>query len=371
MFTRTWPHCIGQARIKEVLEAAIANNSLGHAYLFSGDEGSGKFAAALDLALGLLCEGSGARPCMACPSCRKVMDYAHPDFHIIMPVVLDKEHKGSDGDLSAKGWEFVGNEAKKRIDEPYLAIDHEKAPTIPVDWIREVNHTIQGGARGAGMNVAILDGVDRLNTESANSMLKLLEEPPAGTVLLLLTDRLSEVLPTIASRCQMLRFAWLLPAEIREGLKRRFGAKADGADKSLFETGSLGKSIALFANPPVEVRADAEAFLDLCGQGDWTAIAPRIDELVEWKDLDRYEKFFGAVVELAREGYLHGLPPIENVFLSGREHAPGRAFSHEEVGRVLDLCGKSIAAVRGYANMMLVLSTFAIALVEVLRAQKQ
>jgi DNA polymerase III delta' subunit len=366
-----WPHCIGQTRIKEVLEAAIVNDSLGHAYLFSGDEGCGKFAAALDVALGLLCENPKVRPCLACPSCRKVRDYAHPDFHIIMPVVLAKEHK-SDGDLSASGWEEVARCAKERISEPYSMADHEKAPSIPVDWIREVNHTIQGGAHGAGMNVAILDGVDVLNREAANSMLKLLEEPPPGTVLLLLTSRMSEVLPTIVSRCQILRFAWLSPKEIRDELARRFGAEETAeADSSIFDTGSLGKSLQLFKNPPAEARKDAAAFLELCNGGEWPAIAQRIDEMVEWKDLDRYENFFGAVIGLVRDAFLHELPGIENVFLTDRPWRPPAAFSHDGVGMVLDICAKSIAAVRGYANTMLVLSNCAIALVEVFRAQKQ
>jgi hypothetical protein len=370
-----WPHCIGQTRIKEVLEAAIANDSLGHAYLFSGDEGCGKFAAALDVALGLLCESPKVRPCLVCSSCRKVLDYAHPDFHIIMPVVLTKEHK-SDGDLTAMGWEEVARCAKKRIGEPYSMPNHEKAPekepSIPVDWIREVNHTIRGGAHGVGMNVAILDGVDLLNREAANSMLKLLEEPPSGTVLLLLTDRMSEVLPTIVSRCQILRFAWFSPEEIRNELVRRFGVGgAAEADWSVFDTGSLGKSLQLFKNPPAEVCRDAAVFLDLCDEGNWPAIAQRIDEMVEWKDLDRYEFFFGAVIRLVRDAFLHELPRIENVFLTDRSWRPQTAFSHEEVGMILTMCVTSIARMRCYANSMLVLSNCATALVEVLRAKKQ
>ncbi len=368
-----WPHCAGQTHIKEVLEAAIANNSLGHAYLFSGDAGSGKFAAALDVALSLLCVSPAGRPCLKCQACKKVLDYAHPDFHIIMPVLLGKEHK-SDGDLSEEGWKEVAKRAKERIGKPYAppASGHAKTqPSIPVDWIREVNHAIQGGTHGAGMNVAILDGVDLLNKESANSMLKLLEEPPAGTVLLLLTDRVSEVLPTIVSRCQILRFAWFSPDEISAELGRRFGGGAADADRSVFDTGSLGKSLEIFEHRLAAAHADAAAFLDLCAGGDWPAIARCIDGMLGWEDSDRHVKLFGAIVELVRGAFLHELPRIENVFLNGQSWRATMMLSPAGAEAVLDICERSVAAVRGYANILLVLTNCAIALVEVFRGEKQ
>ncbi len=370
MFTLTWPHCIGQSRIKEVLEAAIANRSLGHAYLFSGDEGAGKFAAALDVTLSLLCESTAKRPCLACPSCKKVMEYSHPDFHLIMPVILGTEHK-SDGDLNAKGWAVIAERAKERIRDPYSAADRSKAPSIPVDWIREVTHTIRGGSYSGGVNVAILDCVDSLKAESANSMLKILEEPPPGTVLLLLTDRISEVLPTIVSRCQIVRFAWLSPDEIRAELVCRFGEEAASADGGITDTGSLGKSLELYRNPAAGVIADAAAFLDLCGEGSWMEIAKRIDDMADWKDLARYEKFFAVIMDLVREAFLQELPASGNVFLAKPVWRAKKSLTNAQVAATLEICGRSIAAVRGYAGILLVLSNSAIALAEVFGGKKQ
>ena len=347
-----WPHCVGQTRIKEILEAAVGNNSLGHAYLLVGPEGSGTFAAALDLALILLCESAEARPCMTCPSCSRVLHYAHPDFHVIMPVVLGKEHKAAEGELADEGWAHVAACVKERIAAPYSLPDHEKLPDIPVGWLREVNHTIKAGARGSGPNVAILDGVDSLKKESSNAMLKLLEEPPAGTVLLLLTDRIGAVLPTIVSRCQILRFAWLSTEEIRAELVRRFGKDTEGRNlDGLVHTGSMGKSLQLWNDPPDEMMADVTRFLGLCAEANWGEIASAIDRMAEWEEFSRYEQFFVLLMERLRNAFLHDLPGIEKVFLIDKAGAgrDGATLSYPQVEALLRVCERSIAAVKSRA----------------------
>ena len=363
----TWPHCEGQHNVKRVIEAAIANNSLGHAYLFSGAEGAGKFAAALDLALILLCESTKKRPCLTCPSCAKVLHNAHPDFRVVLPVVLGKEHKGDGSELKEAGWQHIAACVKERIENPYSMPDHARVPVIPVEWIREMSHAIIRGAASGGRNVAILDGIDLMNKESSNSMLKLLEEPPAGTVLMLLTNRISAVLPTIVSRCQIIRFSWLSQGEIREALVRRLAVDAD--DERLNEvcdTGSLGQSLYLWRHPPDEARDTAAAFFNLASSDDWMALASFIDEAVQWNDYSRYEQLFTDIAEQARIAFLGELQGTDNVFLpvARRTIRPAGIASPEQAERLRSLCQKSMDAVKARANMTLVLSNFAIALRE-------
>jgi DNA polymerase III delta' subunit len=367
-----WRNCAGQHRIKEVLDAAIANNSLGHAYLFSGEAGCGKFAAALDLASALLCENqNGQRPCMTCASCQKVLHYAHPDFHIVMPLSIPKEHKDSGGDLSEEGWKNISDAVKSRIENPYALPDHTKVPEIPVEWIRETNHTILRGPLESGYNVVIIDGVDSLRKESANGMLKVLEEPRPGTIMLLLTDRISAVLPTIVSRCQIARFSWLSPEELREELTRRLAI--DTADRARLEnvihTGSLGRSIELWNNPADVEIAEASAFWDLCVAKNWPELTALIDRLSEWNDFSKYENLFMETIARIRNAFLRELPGTENVFLGDRSRIvdfPGPR-NLELVEKLSGLCQSSIAAVRAHVNSTLVLANFAIALTEALR----
>ncbi|MBN2035221.1 MAG: hypothetical protein JW768_00630 [Chitinispirillaceae bacterium] len=372
--TIRWPHCAGQGRVKEVMAGAIAGNTLGHAYLFSGQAGSGTFAAALDIALILLCVGKQDRPCCACAACTKVLHYAHPDFRVIMPLELAAAHKHDRGELSAEGWDYVASCVKQRIADPYLLPGHAKVPSIPVDWIREINQSIKRGPTEGGFNVVIIDGIEAMNRESANSMLKLLEEPPRGTVLLLCTDRVSSVLPTVVSRCQMVRFAFLSPQEIRDELVARLDV--DPADPRLEEvvhTGALGRSLDLWNNPPYETNEVAMQLWDLCVQGDWAQTGRCIDRLSQGHGMTWYERLIKEVMERARNAFLRELPNTENVFL-GRQSRCVRLkapLSQKTYERIIRICQNAIDAVTSYANVTLVLAQFAVALSEELHGKEQ
>jgi DNA polymerase-3 subunit delta' len=360
-----WPHCAGQDRVKAVLGAALSNNTLGHAYCFSGPEGSGTFAAALDVGLMLLCSAAAARPCLTCDSCRKALHYAHPDFHVIMPVVLGKEHKSDGGELKPEGWEYIGSCVKERIDDPYRMPDHAKVPGLPVDWVREVNQTVQRGSVENGPNVVIIDGIDAMNAEAANSMLKLLEEPPPGTVMMLLTSRISSVLPTIVSRSQILRFSFLSPREIRDELCRRLSIDpADARLETVVNAGTFGAALDLWRNPPDETAQEAVRFWDLCMRGDWEGIGACIDHIAQWADFTRYERMFVEIMERVRNAFFRELPGTENVF-SGQ---PSRivlqdgAFTLPRFDAVINCCQRAIDAIKAHTAITLVLAHFAIAL---------
>ena len=200
MKTLRWTNLIGQERVKEMLSSAVANGTLGHAYLLCGDIGTGAFQAALELSMALLCSGDGEVPCYICDACKKVLRNAHPDFHVIMPVSLEKEYRDSDNNLNQEGWEFLSLMIQARISEPYRLPVQPGVPAIPVEWVKEINHAIRRGAVLKGTTIAVFDGIDSMNKESANAMLATLEDPPENTVLLLITQRPQSVLPTIASR---------------------------------------------------------------------------------------------------------------------------------------------------------------------------
>jgi hypothetical protein len=211
---------------------------------------------------------------------------------------------------------------------------------------------------------------------SANSMLKLLEEPPAGTVMLLLTDRIGAVLPTLVSRCQILRFGYLSPQEIKSELCRRLSVDAsDPRLEAVLHTGSLGRSLYLWHHPPHEALKEALGFWDLCVQGNWQEIASFIDRIGEWNDFALYEHVFMEIIESVRNAYLSELAGTENLFLgdaSRRLNLAGfRSGTQEDAERILGLCQNAIGAIRARGNSTLVLANFAIALSEALNGKKQ
>ncbi len=167
----------------------------GHALLLHAAPGSGALPFGLALAQAWLCEAlEGAtddkrRPCGRCGSCRLVQSHVHPDLQVLLPETLRREH---DWPLAT---DKIEGEDAKRKPSRQIRIDDVRGV---VDWVWKTS------ARGRG-KVVLLHPADALNPQSANALLKTLEEPPPGTRILLTTADPALLLPTVVSRCH--RFA--------------------------------------------------------------------------------------------------------------------------------------------------------------------
>jgi DNA polymerase-3 subunit delta' len=175
--------------LAEPLSAALAHQR-GHALLLHGAAGSGVLPFALALAQSWLCEaGDGKRPaCGRCGSCRLVRGHVHPDLLLLMP---EQQRRELD-------WPLQGDKTDS---------DSSKKPSrqIRVDEVRQlIDWVFKTSARGHG-KVAVLTPGETLNLQSANALLKTLEEPPGGTRILITTPDPARLLPTVRSRCQVLR----------------------------------------------------------------------------------------------------------------------------------------------------------------------
>ena len=162
----------------------------GHALLVHAAPGAGALPFGLALAQALLCEGAqpARRPCGRCGSCRLVQAHVHPDLRLLMPETLRREHDWPLAEDKPDG------EDGKRKPSRQIRIDEVRSV---IDWVFKTS------ARGRG-KVALLHPADALNLQSANALLKTLEEPPAGTRIVLTTADPALMLPTVLSRCQLL-----------------------------------------------------------------------------------------------------------------------------------------------------------------------
>ncbi len=177
--------------LAEPLTAALAHQR-GHALMLHGAAGSGVVPLALALAQSWLCEASdGRRPaCGRCGSCRLVQGHVHPDLMLLMP---EQQRR----DL---GWPLPGDKADSdstRKPSRQIRVDEVR---LLIDWVFKTS------ARGRG-KVAVLTPGETLNMQSANALLKTLEEPPSGTRIVITTPDPARLLPTVRSRCQVLRLA--------------------------------------------------------------------------------------------------------------------------------------------------------------------
>ncbi|MCM3145583.1 DNA polymerase III subunit delta' [Brevibacillus sp. MER 51] len=175
----TWTRFSQQPRAQELLYHSLRNERLAHAYLLAGPKGSGKKQMALHLAKSLFCTEREADACGACVTCRRIEGGNHPDVLFITP----------DG------------------------------ASIKIDQIRSLQKEMAMRAVESSRKVYIIEHVDKMTTQAANSLLKFLEEPPAGVLALLLTEHSHAILPTILSRCQIVQFSPLSSESIAEKLR--------------------------------------------------------------------------------------------------------------------------------------------------------
>jgi DNA polymerase III subunit delta' len=230
-----WNSIIGQERIKSILKRSFLSGKLAHAYLFYGPEGVGKDAAAIEFAKLLNCKAPlDGYACDVCSNCVRIGKLQHPNLKLIVPLPVGRNEK--EGDDPFKGLDesvmraYQEAVADKAID-PYRKIMLPRATTIKISSIRDIRKSLILSPADSGRTVVIISDAHMMLNPASNSLLKTLEEPAAGTVIILTTPFHDRLLPTIVSRCQPVRFELLRESDIRTALMHRnSGMSAEEAD---------------------------------------------------------------------------------------------------------------------------------------------
>lgn len=198
----------------EILQTQIKSASLSNSYLFCGPQGIGKRELALNLSKAINCEQKNADACDKCVSCRKIDKAQHPDLH------------------------FVG---------PQQSCDSvsENLP-IKIDDIRQLQQSIGLRPYEAARKVFIIDKAHNLTPEAAGALLKILEEPPEDSVIILITSKPSLLFKTIISRCKIIKLYPLRRQELEDVLADEYATERSLAHYlAYFCEGSLGMALNL------------------------------------------------------------------------------------------------------------------------------
>ena len=182
----------------------ISNNKVGSAYIFSGPEGSGKEALSIAFAQFLNCSYRDLTPCLKCSSCIRYNKLQHETLTLIVPLPTYKNNKN---EIDNSTLALLNQEIKNKSLDPYYKIKIPKANRILIHSIRELRRTLYFKSGENCRKVILIFDAHLLcsgQSESANALLKILEEPPDNTTLILVTDYKDILLPTITSRCQFL-----------------------------------------------------------------------------------------------------------------------------------------------------------------------
>jgi DNA polymerase III delta' subunit len=266
------------------LRRAVEADRLPHGLIFAGPSGVGKATTARALGTAFLCENpKGADACGTCESCRVMEADNHPDFHEIA-----KEHiRYHDKTGKSKGITLSINVVRPELIEP----------------------ASRKAVMGRG-KVFVIEQADLMNDDAQNAMLKTLEEPAGRTLIVLLTDQPGALLPTIRSRCQVVRFAPLEESLVRRELERRKVDKQTATDAAAIAEGSLGLALKWIEDGVVERARDLTSQIDRLLRGQPPEDLPRwLDDAAKAyaeKQLERDE--LASKDQATREGltlYLH------------------------------------------------------------------
>lgn len=218
----SWQHIIGHEHQLRVLRTALGTFRLAHAYLFAGPEGSGKETVAFELARILNCRNSidlsGEGSCGVCESCRQTSQLLHPNVEYLFPVeaalLESSDPSKKENKKLTEARERYELLIEEKLRNPFFTPAMERSMGILTDQVLMLQQKASLAPRDGGKKVFIISQAERLHPTAANKLLKLLEEPPAHVVFVLVSSRPESVLPTIRSRCQTLAFGRPKPAEI-------------------------------------------------------------------------------------------------------------------------------------------------------------
>jgi len=225
---------IGQKHLKRHLSKTIENGRIPHAQLFVGATGSGLLPLAIAYVTEVLCSAH-EKGTPAYQNClNKITKLAHPDLHFIYPVNTNEEIK-----KNAVSANFTEEWRKFVLKNPYASLFdwlqslgiENKQGNISVNEAQDMLKTLSLKAYEGGYKVIIIWMADKMNTECSNKILKIVEEPPEKTLLLLLTENEEHILTTIRSRCQKLNFPLLSEEDITTELINKHSVVAAKAKK--------------------------------------------------------------------------------------------------------------------------------------------
>ena len=177
-------------------------DNIPNAILLHGQSGIGKFTFALELSKALLCESKdiAARPCMQCEACHWFNTGNHPDFIALVP----ETHRKFLPFANYESDEPPKKTKAAREDSDSEPSEKKEKKVISIEETRSAIESLSIGSHRGGNRVILIYPLEMLRADSANTLLKSLEEPPANTIFILLADRVDRVLPTIRSRCRLL-----------------------------------------------------------------------------------------------------------------------------------------------------------------------
>jgi DNA polymerase-3 subunit delta' len=316
----------GQSEIKAKLIRSVREERVSHAQLFAGTEGCGGMALALAYARFVSCENrTGDDSCGTCKSCVKYEKMIHPDLHFVFPVIKGKKATDPVSDNYIEEWrDFV----KK---SPYFTINHwfdsievgNAQGMIFASEASEIIKKLSLKTFESDFKIMIIWLPEKMHQATSNKLLKMIEEPPDKTLFLLVSEEPDKIIPTILSRCQLVKIPSFSKDDIEQYIIQRFGLSAEKtADIARVSNGNIIRAIELCENEDSSI-VNLDYFKSLMRHA-WKR---DIISIISWSEemastgRENQKNFITFSLRLLRENLMLSLDQMKNslVFLAGEE----------------------------------------------------
>jgi len=294
-----WTNIIGQERAKEILRNIFSSERISHAYMFYGNEGVGKDAAAIEFAKLLNCDNriNSTEACDECKSCLEIDSFKSPLLKFITALPAGKNETDDDTNplekLEKEDFANYLSEMELKARDKYHKISLQKANDIRITSIRRIKKDIYLTGKAGKKKIFLISGAERMNLQSSNSLLKILEEPPKDSVLLLTTSRINSIIPTIIGRCQKIKFDNLKKSHIADYIERK-AEKISSQESEFFSEiseGSITKCNEILEKNFLDLREKIIDLLAAIVSDQHLKLGNEIDYVIGKKDKQRIRQF--------------------------------------------------------------------------------
>ena len=326
---------IGQQTLKERLLRSVEDNRLAHALLLTGPGGNGKLPIAVALARYILCSNrADGDACGRCPSCVKMDKLMHSDLHFVFPV---KKKKNTPSDRNPVSDDYITEWREIFQKSPYFSYSdwlaklevENQQPIIYERESSEILHKLTMKSREGGWKIMIIWLPEKMNEACANKLLKIIEEPPAETLFLLVSENAEPILPTILSRTQRIEIPRIADADIAAALVQRYALDGQTARTIAVQSGGDWEK----AEGMLVVNSTKAQYLELFMTLMRMAYKRDIKAMKQWSEQvaalgrERQKVLLEYCQRMIRENFIMNFKRAEMLYLSREEHDFSVRFS--------------------------------------------
>lgn len=367
---------IGQEAIKQRLIQEVHEGRIPHAQLICGPEGVGKLPLAIAYARYINCQNpSETDSCGKCPSCAKFDKLVHPDIHFVFPIVKSAKGKKEVCDDYIAEWRpFV-------IKNPYFNLGHwlneidaeNSQAIIYAKESDEIIHKLNLKSSEGGYKFVIVWLAEKMHPVCANKLLKLLEEPPAKTVFLLIAEAPDMLLPTILSRTQRFNMKKIDDESIAQVMQQDFGIE----QLESYSIAHLANGNFIKAMETIHLNEEKKLFFDLFVNLMRLSYQRKIKEMKLWSEQvaalgrERQKNLLEYCQRMVRENFIYNLHNPALVYMTTDEKNFATRFApfinHNNVMKLMDELAEAQRHIEQNVNAKMVFFDFALKTIVLLK----